>query len=69
MLVSLLIAGLSWRYLELPLQQRFRPRLERVRLAENAPAIRASAAQPRYGGSRTGSDETELPRNGLRPVP
>lgn len=39
MLVSLLIAALSWRYVERPLQRRFRGRLERVRLAVTPPSV------------------------------
>ncbi|HET9656107.1 MAG TPA: acyltransferase [Kineosporiaceae bacterium] len=56
MVLSLLVAAGSWRYLERPLQRRFRARLERVRLS-SAPRADAPAVSP---SARTDAVEEDL---------
>jgi peptidoglycan/LPS O-acetylase OafA/YrhL len=59
--VSLGISGISWHYLEEPVQRRFRHRLERVRLAPEAPETPAAVG--------TSPAPTPAPPEPALPVP
>jgi peptidoglycan/LPS O-acetylase OafA/YrhL len=72
LVVSLLVAAASWRYLERPLQRRWRGRLERVRLSPAAPtalAVSATAASTAGDpGEERGSDLTAVPQLAAEPA-